>query len=300
VFSMQQDCRNKATMAISTPLTNSSESGAPRRGRWTLAAPEYYALAVILSVGLATYIYVTGRAQSERLLTPGLVAAIMVANLVPAMALIVLIGSRVARARAMRSMVGGRGRLHVRLVALFSLIAAAPTLLVVIFASLLFQFGVDFWYSDRSRGMFENAASMAQAFYEDSQKKLGAHTQAMAVDLSNYLKTDAVDSARFNDAYLSQVVIRELNESAIIEVGADGIARDDDRSRQPLGGRAHHPGNRRSAEQGRSDRHHAAARSDRGGDAVAGAPQRLSLRFARCQITRPSSVRSRPDRARRL
>jgi two-component system nitrogen regulation sensor histidine kinase NtrY len=212
-------------MAISTPLTNSSESGAPRRGRWTLAAPEYYALAVILSVGLATYIYVTGRAQSERLLTPGLVAAIMVANLVPAMALIVLIGSRVARARAMRSMVGGRGRLHVRLVALFSLIAAAPTLLVVIFASLLFQFGVDFWYSDRSRGMFENAASMAQAFYEDSQKKLGAHTQAMAVDLSNYLKTDAVDSARFNDAYLSQVVIRELNESAIIEVGADGIAR---------------------------------------------------------------------------
>ena len=33
-------------------------------------------------------------------------------------------------------MAGGNGRLHVRLVALFSLIAAAPTLLVVIFASL--------------------------------------------------------------------------------------------------------------------------------------------------------------------
>src|SRR3546814_16067131 len=85
----------------------------------------------------------------------------MVVNLVPAMTLIVLIGSRVARARAVRSMAGGNGRLHVRLVALFSLIAAAPTLLVVIFASLLFPFGVDFWFSDRSRGMFENAASLA-------------------------------------------------------------------------------------------------------------------------------------------
>src|SRR3546814_16157635 len=100
----------------------------------------------------------------------------MVVNLVPAMTLIVLIGSRVARARAVRSMAGGNGRLHVRLVALFSLIAAAPTLLVVVFASLLFQFGVDFWFSDRSRGMFENAASLAEGYYQENQRQVGANT----------------------------------------------------------------------------------------------------------------------------
>ncbi|HEV2599836.1 sensor histidine kinase [Sphingopyxis sp.] len=196
-----------------------------RSGFWRFAAPEYYTLAVIVSVAVATYIFVTGDAQSERLLTPALVAAIMVANLVPAMALIVLIGSRVARARAVRSMAGGNGRLHVRLVALFSLIAAAPTMLVVIFASLLFQFGVDFWYSDRSRGMFENAANLAQAFYEDSQQSVGANTVAMAKDLGGYLDRFPIDSSSFSDAYLQQVVVRELNESAIIEIGSDGIAR---------------------------------------------------------------------------
>lgn len=196
-----------------------------RSGFWRFAAPEYYTLAVIVSVAVATYIFVTGDAQSERLLTPALVAAIMVANLVPAMALIVLIGSRVARARAVRSMAGGNGRLHVRLVALFSLIAAVPTMLVVIFASLLFQFGVDFWYSDRSRGMFENAANLAQAFYEDSQQSVGANTVAMAKDLGGYLDRFPIDSSSFSDAYLQQVVVRELNESAIIEIGSDGIAR---------------------------------------------------------------------------
>src|SRR3546814_19150041 len=87
-----------------------------RSGLWRFAAPEYYALALEISIGIATYIFVTGDAQSERLLTPALVAAIMVANLVPAMALIVLTGSRIARARAVRSMAGGSGRLHVRLV----------------------------------------------------------------------------------------------------------------------------------------------------------------------------------------
>ncbi|ENY80127.1 sensor histidine kinase [Sphingopyxis sp. MC1] len=196
-----------------------------RSGWWRFGAPEYYTLALIASVAIGTYIFVTGDAQSERLLTPALVAAIMVANLVPAMALIVLIGSRVARARAERTMDGGNGRLHVRLVALFSLIAATPTLLVVIFASLLFQFGVDFWFSDRSRGMFENAASLAQGYYQENQREVSANTFAMAKDLSDQLGRVAIDSPEFSDYYFQQVVVRSLNESAIIEIGTDGIPR---------------------------------------------------------------------------
>ena len=76
--------------------SDSTDPTADSRG-WHFAAPEYYTLAIIISVAIATYIFVTGDAQSERLLTPALVAAIMVVNLVPAMALIVLVGSRIAR-----------------------------------------------------------------------------------------------------------------------------------------------------------------------------------------------------------
>ncbi|SEH18489.1 two-component system, NtrC family, nitrogen regulation sensor histidine kinase NtrY [Sphingopyxis sp. YR583] len=214
-------------MTLPSPLATHTDSDdqVMRSGFWRFAAPEYYTLALIISVAIATYIFVTGDAQSERLLTPALVAAIMVVNLVPAMALIVLIGSRVARARAVRSMAGGNGRLHVRLVALFSLIAAAPTLLVVIFASLLFQFGVDFWFSDRSRGMFENAANLAEGYYQENQRQVGANTFAMANDLGKQLSLVPIDSPVFSNYYLQQVVVRSLNESAIIEIGRDGVAR---------------------------------------------------------------------------
>lgn len=216
-----------ATMAHAAPLTQDIDPAEQdvRSGFWRFAAPEYYTLALIVSVGIATYVFVTGDAQSERLLTPALVAAIMVANLVPAMALIVLIGSRVARARAVRSMEGGNGRLHVRLVALFSLIAAAPTLLVVIFASLLFQFGVDFWFSDKSRGMFENAANLAEGYYQENQREVAANTVAMATDLGAVLARMRTDDPKFSNYYFQQVVVRNLNESAIIEIGADGVAR---------------------------------------------------------------------------
>lgn len=213
------------TRSSSLTFDMDSDREEVRSGFWRFAAPEYYTLAVIISVGIATYIFVTGDAQSEQLLTPALVAAIMVANLVPAMALIVLIGSRIARARAVRSMEGGNGRLHVRLVALFSLIAATPTLLVVIFASLLFQFGVDFWFSDKSRGMFENAASLAEGYYQENQREVAANTVAMATDLGAILARMRTDDPKFSNYYFQQVVVRNLNESAIIEIGADGVAR---------------------------------------------------------------------------
>ncbi|MDK2760539.1 MAG: HAMP domain-containing protein [Sphingopyxis sp.] len=214
-------------MAQSAPLAFEADSvdQEARSGFWRFAAPEYYTLAVIISVGIATYIFVTGDAQSERLLTPALVATIMIVNLMPAMALIVLIGSRIARARAVRSMAGGSGRLHVRLVALFSLIAAAPTLLVVIFASLLFQFGVDFWFSPSSRGMFENAAGLAEGYYQENQREVGANTAKMAEDLGDLLTRMRIDDPDFSNYYFQQVVVRSLNESAIIEIGKDGIAR---------------------------------------------------------------------------
>jgi two-component system nitrogen regulation sensor histidine kinase NtrY len=208
------------------PLSDSlSSAETGRKLGWQFGVPEYYALAVAASIAVATYIFVTADTQSEQLLTPAIVAAIMVANLVPAMAIIVLIGSRIARSRAVRSIEGGDGRLHVRLVGLFSMIAAVPTLLVVIFASLLFQYGVDFWFSDRSRGMFENAASLAQGYYQENQREVGANTTAMAADLSRTLSRISINDPEFANYYLQQVVVRTLNESAIIEIGRDGVAR---------------------------------------------------------------------------
>ena len=61
----------------------------------------------------------------------------------------------------------GSGRLHTRLVALFSVIAAVPTVLVAIFASFLFQSGLEFWFSDRARNMLENTVELARSSYDN-------------------------------------------------------------------------------------------------------------------------------------
>jgi two-component system nitrogen regulation sensor histidine kinase NtrY len=130
-----------------------------------------------------------------------------------------------ALARAARSGLGTSGRLHVRLVWLFSLIAAIPTLLVVIFASLLFQSGVEFWFSDDSRGMLENASSLARGYYADKLRDVGRESVAMAGDVRGYFDQAPITSQDFLAGYSWQVYSRKMDESAIIERARDGTLR---------------------------------------------------------------------------
>ncbi|ESZ86500.1 MAG: ATPase [Blastomonas sp. CACIA14H2] len=182
---------------------------------------------VLLLVGmLGLSWWLVSSYQGRQTMVPAPVTAtLLVANLVPAMALLALIGRRVAISRANASGEQGTGQLHVRFVALFSLISSIPMLLVVVITSLLFQYGVEFWFSDRARTMLENANDLARGYYEEGRRDVSAETVAMASDLRQYLQQTRIDSPEFAEAYVFQVAGRKMNESAIVEVGSDGVLR---------------------------------------------------------------------------
>ena len=188
-----------------------------RRLRVTPAV-EALVLAVAIGIALVTYV-VLARQSSPRLLTPPLVALLLVANLVPGSVLLMLIGRRIAKRRAARSPVGGEGLLHVRLVAIFSTLATVPLVLVTIFASLLFQYGVEFWYSDRARGMLENATSLLQINYQQELDRVSGEALAMEVDLTGYLRDHQIDSQFFANGLGVQTLRRNLSETAIVARG---------------------------------------------------------------------------------
>ena len=195
-----------------------------RHGRLA-ALVEGFTLALFLGMAGLTYYILSGSGQSYTLLTPPIVALLLVANLVPAIALLMLLGRRVAKRRAAQSAIGSDGQLHVRLVAIFSIVASVPMLLVVIFASLLFQYGVQFWFSDSARSMLQNASDLARGYYEQNLREVGDETVTMSSDLRKELTDSQVNSPRFAEYLLYQVVGRKLSRAAIIELGKDGIAR---------------------------------------------------------------------------
>ena len=137
------------------------------------------------------------------------VAGLLLGTLLPAMALVVLFGRRLALRRA----AGTTARMHVRLVFFFSLVATIPTLLVAAFAAFLFQSGVDFWFSDNSRGMMQNANNLARGYYEQNQLQVTSQSVAMANDVGYYLSFLKITEPDFADVYRQQLQNRDLTRS---------------------------------------------------------------------------------------
>ncbi|KIU29920.1 ATPase [Sphingomonas melonis] len=191
----------------------------PVRRRRITPAVEALVLAIALAIAVATYFVLTGGASDTRVISPPLVALLLVANLVSGTTLMMLIGRRIARRRAVQSQIGGNGQLHVQLVALFSLVAAVPLVLVNIFASLLFQYGVEFWYSDRARGMLENSTALLQINYYQELDRIAAEATAMRVDLAGYFREYPINSETFAKALVFQLKQRNMSEMAIFVKG---------------------------------------------------------------------------------
>jgi len=159
-------------------------------------------------------------AEPGTLLSPPLIALLLILNLLPAIALMVLYARKVAVRRAEQGGLGS-GRLHVRLVALFSIIAVVPTVLVAIFASLLFQSGLEFWFSNRARSMLENTVQVASASYEQEVDRVANETVTMSSDVSGYLRQVSIDDPAFAKPFSQQVLYRNLSEAIIFTYGAD-------------------------------------------------------------------------------
>ena len=199
-------------------LSRERESG--RFYRWaTIGLIVLLAAILLFSVNI-----LVNSGKPGTFLSPPLIALLLVANLIPAIALMVLLSRRVAMARAEKGGLAG-GRLHTRLVALFSVIAAAPTVMVAIFASLLFQSGLEFWFSDKARGMVENSVELARMTYSQEVERVSIETLTMSRDLKGYLDQVPIENAAFVEGFGKQVYARNLSEAIIVSVGRDGELR---------------------------------------------------------------------------
>ncbi|HEX8640508.1 MAG TPA: ATP-binding protein [Allosphingosinicella sp.] len=192
------------------------------RRRGMIPLIEAGVVVALFGVVIGTWLVLTQTGRPEAPLKPATVAALLVANLVPAMALMVVIARRLAIQRAARSEIGGKGRLHVRLVALFSAIATIPTLLVVIFASLLFQSGVSFWFSDQAIRVLGSAENVSNIYAREHRDRIRLDVQVMGADVVDRINRFGIDSQDFRDDFLYQTAARQLTETAILTIDQSG------------------------------------------------------------------------------
>jgi two-component system nitrogen regulation sensor histidine kinase NtrY len=193
------------------------ERASGRIFQWATVASAIALVAILIF----SFVILSRDAAPGTMLTPWQIALLLIANLIPSIALMVLLSRRIARNRATSRGIG-TGQLHTRLVALFSFIAAVPTVIVAIFASLLLQSGLEFWFSDRARGMLENTVALAQSAYNSEVNRVGAEGVTMVEDFYKILGPRPLQNARFKEFLAYQTYQRSLNEAAVISIAANG------------------------------------------------------------------------------
>ena len=165
-------------------------------------------------------------AEPGTLLSPPLIALLLIAILLPAIALMVLYARKVAVRRAEQGGLGS-GRLHVRLVALVHGDRRGPTVLVAIFASLLFQSGLEFWFSNRARTC-SRIRSRSRRRPIDTKSSGSAHetVTAMSAILPTIFEQMPIDDPRFRRGLCAhQVLTASLSEAIIFTYGRTGRSR---------------------------------------------------------------------------
>jgi two-component system nitrogen regulation sensor histidine kinase NtrY len=112
------------------------------------------------------------------------VVTLLLVNAATVLLLLLVIGREVLQIVQARRSGRAGARLHFRIVSLFSLIAAAPAILVAIVASITLDRGLDQLFSIRMREALENSVTVADAYLRDRAQTIRSDTLLIAFDLS--------------------------------------------------------------------------------------------------------------------
>lgn len=181
-------------------------------GLWTVG--------LSLLSALLTFLILTG-------LTPivpsnGVVLGALFVNVILIAAVIAIIATQVSGlVKAWQEKIPG-ARFHVRIVLLFSIIAALPALLVAIGATVSFSRSLDNWFSWRVRAIIDNSAVVARTYLEEHGQVIRTDIVNMARDLNAAASLVKGDQQALKQLIMSQAGLRDLHAAYLID--GEGVA----------------------------------------------------------------------------
>ena len=185
-------------------------------------------LAVVLVVlgliaGTATFGVMTGDLPITA--EPQTVLLLLITDLIVLLGLSALIARRLALLWIQRKQGLAGAHLHGRLVALFSVVAVTPTVLVAIFSVMLFDFGLKTWFSNRVSTAIHNSLAVAEAYTEEHLRTIGNDALAISQAINRRGVTLIYNPLLLSQMLTQQSELRSLTEAAVYDGSGYLLAR---------------------------------------------------------------------------
>jgi two-component system nitrogen regulation sensor histidine kinase NtrY len=172
---------------------------------------------VLLSMlsALATYMILTGLTalppRNEYVWTALVVNGLLILTMLG-----IIIRQALGLSRAWKEKIPG-ARLHTRIVALFSLIAALPAVLLAVAATTTFSRSLDGWFSGRTSAIVENSYDVAKAYVDEHSQIIRTDIVNMVRDINGEAATLSVDPDAFQKFLIGQAGLRDLTSAYVVD-----------------------------------------------------------------------------------
>lgn len=190
----------------------SADSGA--ESRKLLALPGIAVVVAALLTAGASFAVLMG--VTPIVPTQEITLTLAVINGAMILVLLLLIAREVDRILRARRHGRAAARLHVRIVILFSLVAAIPAVVVAIVASVTLNVGLDRWFALRTKEIVNSSISIAQSYVEENARNLQSTSLSMAVDLDSARTIYSLDRNGFVELVNRQATGRGLLQATLL------------------------------------------------------------------------------------
>jgi two-component system, NtrC family, nitrogen regulation sensor histidine kinase NtrY len=178
-------------------------------------------IGVLLVVAVTSYIVLAGSGAPTRDGSGPRLTLLLILNTSLLLLLALLVGRRLAVLIANRRRGQAGARLHLRMMQWFAIMAIVPSLLVAVFASLLFERSVAFGFSDQVRTIVEKADDVARAYVFENRERIRGDMLAMATDMRGFgLALRTPD--QLQSELERQASYRNLDEAVLFKRAPDG------------------------------------------------------------------------------
>src|SRR3954469_19056327 len=206
-------------VAIADPAGGAS---APRLSLRVLGS-----IAVVLALLSAAVTFAVLAGLTPIAPTHQVVVSVLLVDALAALLLIAVIGREIWHIMQARRRGRAGARLHVRIIGLFSVVAAVPAVLVAIVASITLDRGLAPWFSTRIQSVIENSLTVAQVYFNEHGQSLRSELTAMSFDVSRAKPLFDSDRDRFRQFLTGQARVRGMPLTLLVHSDLSVVERAD-------------------------------------------------------------------------
>ena len=193
---------------------------APVGGR-LVRAIGFVAVALAMLSAFATFVVLADLTPIAP--THEVVVTLLLGNAVTLLTLIATSAREVWRIVQARRRGRAASRLHIRIVTLFSVVAAVPAILVAVVASVTLDRGLDRLFSRQTQSMIQNSLIVADAYVNEHAQFLRADCITTAIELARAKQLFDQDRDQFRQFLTAQSNIRGLPAVIMVDANANVV-----------------------------------------------------------------------------